>query len=74
MTPFRPSGTIRIDNDRMDVVTHGSYIDKDKKVKIVKVEGSRIVVREFRRRGGKRMIIRHATITLIVGLVLHLLS
>lgn len=46
MTPLRPSGTIRIDNERIDAVSDGSFIGKDKYVKIIKVEGSRIVVRE----------------------------
>ncbi|MGD7044021.1 NfeD family protein [Jeotgalibacillus proteolyticus] len=45
-TPLRPSGTIVIDDERIDAVTEGGYIDKEKQVKVVKVEGSRIVVRE----------------------------
>lgn len=46
MTPLRPAGTIRMDNERIDAVSDGSYVDKGKHVKIIKVEGSRIVVRE----------------------------
>jgi len=46
MTPLRPAGTIRIDNERIDAVSDGSFVGKDKHVKIIKVEGSRIVVRE----------------------------
>lgn len=46
MTPLRPAGTIRIDNERIDAVSDGSFIGKEKYVKIIKVEGSRIVVRE----------------------------
>ncbi|GGA32503.1 NfeD family protein [Psychrobacillus lasiicapitis] len=46
MTALRPSGTIRIDNERIDAVSDGSFVAKDKKVMIIKVEGSRIVVRE----------------------------
>ncbi len=45
-TPLRPSGTIELDGERIDVISEGSYIGKGKSVKIVKVEGSRIVVRE----------------------------
>ncbi len=48
MTPLRPSGTIRIENERIDAVSDGSFIAKDKKVVIIKTEGSRIVVREAR--------------------------
>ncbi|MDZ5712213.1 NfeD family protein [Jeotgalibacillus haloalkalitolerans] len=45
-TALRPSGTIIIENERIDAVSEGSYINKDQKVLVVKVEGSRIVVRE----------------------------
>ncbi|MEN2453233.1 hypothetical protein AAZF84_35580, partial [Bacillus sp. JR_15] len=31
---------------RIDVVSEGAFIDKDEQVKIVKAEGSRIVVRK----------------------------
>ncbi|MEI4769501.1 nodulation protein NfeD [Psychrobacillus sp. FJAT-51614] len=48
MTPLRPAGTIRISDERIDAVSDGSYIDKNKHVMIIKVEGSRIVVREVR--------------------------
>lgn len=51
VTPLRPSGTILVDEERVDVVSEGSYIDKGKHVKIVKVEGSRIVVRETNEKG-----------------------
>ena len=47
VTHLRPAGIARIGSERMDVVTEGSFIDKDKKVKIVAVEGNRIVVREL---------------------------
>lgn len=45
MTPLRPSGTALINEERVDVVTEGSFIDKDTKIKVVKVEGVRVVVR-----------------------------
>lgn len=47
LTSMRPSGTALIDDERIDAVTEGTYIMKDQKVKIVKVEGSRVVVREI---------------------------
>jgi membrane-bound serine protease (ClpP class) len=47
LTSMRPSGTALIDDERIDVVTEGMYIAKDQKIKIVKVEGSRVVVREI---------------------------
>ena len=46
VTRLRPAGIARIDSERMDVVTEGSFIDKGMKVKVVAVEGVRIVVRE----------------------------
>lgn len=46
MTALRPAGTIRVNDERIDAVSDGSYVDKDKHVMIIKVEGSRIVVRE----------------------------
>ncbi|GLI86332.1 hypothetical protein ANABIO32_41260 [Rossellomorea marisflavi] len=46
-TPLRPSGTILVDDERIDAVTEGSFIKANERIKIVKVEGSRIVVREI---------------------------
>jgi len=48
MTPLRPSGTIVLENERIDAVTEGSYVDAGKTVVIIKVEGSRTVVREVK--------------------------
>lgn len=53
ITPLRPSGTVVVAQERLDVVTEGTYIDAGKTVEIVKVEGSRIVVREFKEEGGE---------------------
>jgi membrane-bound serine protease (ClpP class) len=46
LTPLRPSGTIIVDDERIDAVSEGAFIPKDRKVRIVKTEGARIVVRE----------------------------
>ena len=46
-TDLRPSGTALINQERVDVVSEGSFIAKETKVKVVKVEGARIVVREI---------------------------
>ena len=40
-------GTVIIDDERLDVVSEGSFTEKDRQVKVVKAEGSRIVVREI---------------------------
>ncbi|WP_210469025.1 nodulation protein NfeD [Sporosarcina sp. 6E9] len=50
-TPLRPAGTVELDGERIDVVSNGSYIDKGKSVIIIKVEGSRVVVRESEEKG-----------------------
>ena len=43
---LRPSGTALIDGRRVDVVSRGEFIEKDKSVVVVAVEGNRVVVRE----------------------------
>ncbi|HWK24406.1 MAG TPA: nodulation protein NfeD [Ureibacillus sp.] len=49
ITPLRPAGTIVVGNERIDVVSEGSYIEANRKVEIIQVEGSRIVVRETKK-------------------------
>jgi membrane-bound serine protease (ClpP class) len=44
-TNLRPSGTALIDGKRVDVVTEGTMIERGKGVKVVAVEGMRVVVR-----------------------------
>ena len=48
VTALRPSGIAVIDDERLDVVTEGNFVDPDCPVKVVKTEGSRIVVREYK--------------------------
>lgn len=47
LTPMRPAGVIELNGERIDAVSEGSFIEKGKTVQIIKVEGSRIVVREI---------------------------
>ncbi len=47
LTILRPSGTAIINNERIDVVTEGGFVDQNAKIKVIKVEGVRIVVREL---------------------------
>ncbi|WP_420809396.1 NfeD family protein [Aquibacillus halophilus] len=47
VTPLRPSGTAVFDDERLDVVSEGAFIQADTDLKIIKTEGSRIVVREI---------------------------
>ncbi|MGI6713310.1 MAG: NfeD family protein [Bacillota bacterium] len=46
ITPLRPSGAVDIDGVRVDVVSDGGFIAGNVKVKVVKVEGTRVVVKE----------------------------
>lgn len=46
LTPLHPSGTILLEDRRYDVVSEGEFIDKQTRVKILEVEGARIVVRK----------------------------
>lgn len=48
LTPLRPSGTALFDENLADVVSEAGYIQKGKKIKVVKIEGTRIVVREVK--------------------------
>lgn len=47
LTILRPAGTVIINNERVDVVSEGGFIEQDARVKVIKVEGARIVVREI---------------------------
>lgn len=44
LTPLRPAGIIDVEGVRLDVLTRGEFIEKGKEVKIIDIEGSRIVV------------------------------
>lgn len=46
LTPLRPAGTAEVDGHRLDVVTGGEFINPGARIKVVKVEGTRVIVRE----------------------------
>jgi len=46
ITPLRPSGSVEIDGRRIDVVSEGGFIPPGAKIQVVKVEGTRVVVRQ----------------------------
>jgi membrane-bound ClpP family serine protease len=50
VTVLRPSGTADFDGVKMDVVSQGDFIQKDSKVRIIKVEGRRIVVKQIEKK------------------------
>lgn len=47
ITPLRPAGTGDFDGERIDIVTEGGFIANDRPVKVIKTEGSRVIVREI---------------------------
>lgn len=47
ITTLRPAGMALIENERIDVVSEGTYIEQDKKIQVIAVEGMKIVVREM---------------------------
>ena len=46
MTVLRPSGFAEIDGERVDVVSEGGMIEAQCPIKVIEVEGNRIVVAE----------------------------
>ena len=48
LTVLRPAGTAMIENKRLDVVSVGDFVDVDMPVRIVGVEGAKIIVEEDR--------------------------
>jgi len=48
LTTLRPSGTVELDDGtRLDVISAGDYIEKNSRVRVIKVEGNRMIVRKI---------------------------
>ena len=47
MTVLNPVGFAEFDGVRLNVVSEGSYLEKDKPVQVAKVEGNKIIVKEI---------------------------
>ncbi|WP_371093337.1 MULTISPECIES: NfeD family protein [Staphylococcus] len=47
LTELRPSGIISLNDERIDAVSDGTFIQRGVKVKVTEVEGTRVVVREL---------------------------
>jgi len=45
VTDLRPAGTIMIDGEPVDVVSEGGFIKQGSSVKVINVDGSRVMVR-----------------------------
>lgn len=48
VTSLRPAGTVEIEGRRVDVVSEGGFIPSGEKVKVIFVEGMRVVVRSLK--------------------------
>ena len=48
-TPLRPSGKAIIAGNTLDVITEGEFIEMDKEIKVIAVEGSKIIVKEIKK-------------------------
>jgi len=44
ITTLRPAGTALIEGQRIDVVTPGTFLDKDTEITIIRIDGNRVVV------------------------------
>jgi len=44
ITPLRPSGIIKVNGKKLNALTRGEYVDSNTKIKIISVEGNKIVV------------------------------
>lgn len=53
VTPLRPAGIIKIDDRRIDVVSEGGFIDKNKKVIVIDVKGSKNLVKLYKEEENK---------------------
>lgn len=47
VTDLRPAGTITVEGEPLDVVTEGSFVKAGDIVKVINVDGSRVLVRQI---------------------------
>lgn len=47
LSQLRPAGTADFNGNRLDVVTEGGFISKEARIKVIDVEGTRVIVREI---------------------------
>jgi membrane-bound serine protease (ClpP class) len=48
VTPLRPAGIAHLDEERVDVVSEGAFIEAGQPIDVIRVDGNRIVVRQSR--------------------------
>ena len=70
-TVLRPGGTMEIDGDRIDVVTEGDFVEAGTALRVLYVQGNRVVVAADARTGERGVVSMGVVLLLlIVGLVL----
>ena len=47
VTDLRPAGTISVDGEPLDVVAEGNFVKAGERVKVINVDGSRVLVRQI---------------------------
>ncbi len=47
VTDLRPAGTISVDGEPLDVVADGNFVKQGSNVKVINVDGSRVLVRQI---------------------------
>lgn len=47
ITDLRPAGTINVNGEPVDVVAEGSFVKQGESVKVINVDGSRVLVRQI---------------------------
>lgn len=47
LTPLRPAGSAVVDGSRVDVITQGEFVNKGDRIKVLRVEGNRIMVEKI---------------------------
>lgn len=47
VTDLRPAGTISVEGEPLDVVAEGSFVKQGSTVKVINVDGSRVMVRQI---------------------------
>ncbi|MEZ6037772.1 MAG: NfeD family protein [Planctomycetota bacterium] len=71
-TVLRPTGTMELEGDRIDVVTEGEYVEAGQSLRVLYVQGNRVVVAADATdpRAGERGSVGVVVLLLIVGLAL----
>jgi membrane-bound serine protease (ClpP class) len=47
ITKLRPAGQGRFGDSVVDVVTEGDFIEREQKIKIIQIQGNRVVVKQI---------------------------